>query len=53
MKLQRFVGKNTKTVLDEIRTMLGEEAMIVSNTKVGSRVEIIACLLYTSDAADE
>ena len=42
MKLQRFVGKNTKTVLDEIRTMLGEEAMIVSNTKVGSRVEIIA-----------
>jgi len=42
VKLQRFVGKNTKTVLDEIRTMLGEEAMIVSNTKVGSRVEIIA-----------
>ena len=42
MKLQRFVGKNTKSVLDEIRTILGEEALIVSNTKVGSKTEIIA-----------
>ena len=42
MKLQRFVGKNTKSVLDEIRTSLGEEALIVSNTKVGSKTEIIA-----------
>ena len=42
MKLQRFVGKNTKSVLDEIRSILGEEALIVSNTKVGSKTEIIA-----------
>ena len=42
MKLQRFVGKNTKSVLDEIRTILGDEALIVSNTKVGSKTEIIA-----------
>jgi len=42
VKLQRFVGKNTKSVLDEIREMLGEEALIVSNTKVGSKTEIIA-----------
>jgi len=42
VKLQRFVGKNTKSVLDEIRTTLGEEALIVSNTKVGSKTEIIA-----------
>ena len=42
MKLQRFIGKNTKSVLDEIRTTLGEEALIVSNTKVGSKTEIIA-----------
>ena len=42
MKLQRFVGKNTKSVLDEIRTTLGDEALIVSNTKVGSKTEIIA-----------
>jgi flagellar biosynthesis GTPase FlhF len=42
VKLQRFVGKNTKSVLDEIRTTLGDEALIVSNTKVGSKTEIIA-----------
>ncbi len=42
MKLQRFVGKNTQSVLDEIRSILGEEALIVSNTKVGSKTEIIA-----------
>ena len=42
MKLQRFVGKNTKSVLDEIRTILGDEALIVSNMKVGSKTEIIA-----------
>ena len=42
MKLQRFIGKNTKSVLDEIRTTLGEEALIVSNSKVGSKTEIIA-----------
>ena len=42
MKLQRFIGKNTKAVLDEIRTTLGEEALIVSNSKVGSKTEIIA-----------
>ena len=42
MKLQRFIGKNTKVVMDEIRTTLGEEALIVSNTQVGSKTEIIA-----------
>jgi hypothetical protein len=42
MKLQRFIGKNTKTVLDEIRATLGEDALIVSNTKIGSKTEIIA-----------
>jgi len=42
VKLQRFVGNNTKSVLDEIRTTLGDEALIVSNTKVGSKTEIIA-----------
>jgi flagellar biosynthesis GTPase FlhF len=42
VKLQRFVGKNTKSVLDDIRTTLGDEALIVSNTKVGAKTEIIA-----------
>jgi len=42
MKLQRFIGKNTKSVLDEIRATLGEDALIVSNTKIGSKTEIIA-----------
>jgi len=42
MELQRFVGKDTKSVMDEIRTTLGDRALIVSNTRVGSKTEIIA-----------
>ena len=42
MELQRFVGKDTKSVMDEIRTTLGDHALIVSNTRVGSKTEIIA-----------
>ena len=42
MKLQRFVGKNSKTVMEEIRAVLGDEALIVSNTEVGAKTEIIA-----------
>lgn len=42
MELQRFVGKDTKSVMDEIRSTLGDRALIVSNTRVGSKTEIIA-----------
>lgn len=42
MQLQRFVGKDTKSVMEEIRTSLGDGALIVSNTRVGSKTEIIA-----------
>jgi hypothetical protein len=52
MELQRFVGKDTKSVLDEIRATLGEQALIVSNTKVGSKTEIIAARGAQSAAAE-
>jgi len=42
MELQRFIGKDTKSVMNEIRTTLGERALIVSNMRVGSKTEIIA-----------
>jgi len=42
MELQRFVGKDTKSVMDKIRSTLGDRALIVSNTRVGSKTEIIA-----------
>ena len=53
MKLQRFIGKNTKSVLDEIRTTLGEEALIVSNSKVGSKTEIIAACEVQMGTSEE
>jgi flagellar biosynthesis GTPase FlhF len=52
MELQRFVGKDTKSVLDEIRAALGEQALIVSNTKVGSKTEIIAARVAQSATAE-
>ena len=56
MKLQRFIGKNSKTVMEEIRAVLGDEALIVSNTEVGTKTEIIAASESTvelNDAAPE
>ena len=53
MKLQRFIGKNSKTVMEEIRAVLGDEALIVSNTEVGTKTEIIAASESTAELNDD
>ncbi len=53
MKLQRFVGKNSKTVMEEIRAVLGDEALIVSNSEVGTKTEIIAASDTTVELNDD
>lgn len=42
MKLKRFVAKDMRTALAKIKEELGAEAVIMSNKRVGSNVEIIA-----------
>lgn len=42
MSMKTFVGANSREALRQVRTELGEEAVILSNRKVGDQVEIVA-----------
>ena len=42
MKPRKFFGTNSRDVLKQVREALGPDALIVSNAKVGSGIEVIA-----------
>ena len=42
MSVKRFTGRNIKEVMQQIRSELGEDAVIVSNKRVRDGVEIVA-----------
>lgn len=42
MQLRRFIGDTTPAALGQVREALGGDAIILSNRRVGDRVEIIA-----------
>lgn len=42
MSVKRFTGRNIKEVLQQVRSELGEDAVIVSNKRVRDGVEIVA-----------
>jgi len=44
MKIRRFVEKDSRTAMARVREALGTEAMILSNRRVGSDVEVVAAL---------
>ena len=41
MELKRYLEKDSKTALEKIRSLHGDEALIVSTEKVGNKTEII------------
>ena len=44
MKIKRFVAKDMRTALTEVKEFLGPDAIILSNKKVAGGVEIVAAI---------
>src|SRR5881628_1642762 len=44
MRIQRFIGKDMRSVLAQVREALGEDAVILSSGKVGTDVEVTAAI---------
>jgi flagellar biosynthesis protein FlhF len=44
MRIQRFIAKDMRTALSQVRDALGTEAVILSSGKVGSDVEVVAAM---------
>jgi len=42
MSVQKFFGKSSRAVLKEVRSVLGDDAVIISNRTNGSGVEVLA-----------
>ena len=41
MELKRYIEKDSKTALEKIRNLHGDDALIVSTEKVGNKTEVI------------
>jgi len=48
MKIKRFVAKDMRTALQEVKEFLGPDAIILSNKKVAGGVEIVAAIDHES-----
>src|SRR5881392_3213620 len=44
MRIQRFIGKDMRTVLAQVREALGEDAVILSSGKIGADIEVTAAI---------
>src|SRR3954462_14327794 len=44
MKIQRYVGKDMRSCLTQVRESLGPDAVILSSGKVGNEVEVVAAI---------
>lgn len=53
MKIKRFVAKDMKTALAEIKEVLGADAVIMSNKKIPEGIEIMAAVDYNQQPAQE
>jgi flagellar biosynthesis protein FlhF len=51
MKIQRYLAKDMRTALAQVREALGPEAVILSSGKVGSEVEVVAAIDFESQRA--
>lgn len=51
MKIKRFVARDMKTALAEIKEVLGADAVIMSNKKIPEGIEIMAAVDYNQQPA--
>ncbi len=52
MKIRRFVAKDMRSALEQIKHELGADAVIMSNKKVPEGVELMAAVDYAQQVAD-
>ena len=50
MKIKRFVAKDMRTALAEVKEFLGPDAIILSNKKVAGGIELVAAIDPETDA---
>lgn len=54
MQLERVVAKDIRSAFDEVKERFGEDALVVSNQKLGRSVELIVAVdIANNDAANE
>jgi len=51
MKIQRYLAKDMRTALTQVREALGPDAVILSSGKVGDEVEVVAAIDFESQRA--
>jgi flagellar biosynthesis protein FlhF len=51
MKIQRYLAKDMRTALTQVREALGPDAVILSSGKVGDEVEVVAAIDFDSQRA--
>ncbi|MFU2027957.1 flagellar biosynthesis protein FlhF, partial [Bordetella avium] len=51
MKIHRFIGASTRDVMRQVRELLGEDALIVSNRSTVEGIEVLAALESDVDTA--
>ena len=44
MELKRFVAADSKSAMEQVRANYGEDALIISTTKVGNKTEMICAI---------
>lgn len=52
MNIKRIVEVDTRTAMDKVRALFGDDAVILSNKKLGKKVEIIAAIDIEDGAVD-
>lgn len=53
MKIKRYVAKDMRTALEQIKTELGADAVIMSNKKIPEGVELMAAIDHSQPAATQ
>src|SRR5690242_14000287 len=44
MKIQRYIAKDMRSALAQVRAALGEDAVILSSGRIGDEVEVVAAM---------
>ncbi|MCK5818488.1 MAG: flagellar biosynthesis protein FlhF [Psychromonas sp.] len=52
MKIKRFFAKDMRTAMSEVKKVLGDQAVIMSNKQVVGGIEIVAAIDYTNQSKE-
>ena len=52
MKIKRFTGSDMRSAIRNVREALGADAVILSNSKTGQGIEVVAAIDYDESLLD-